>query len=573
MIPRVCPDDAPPGEKNVFRRLRDDPDTEGWVVLHSLDLARHVSQVAGEADFIVIVPGMGLLVIEVKSHGKVHVDDEGWHLGSEPRPDRKGPFKQASGAMHSIRDYLEGCDRSYSNVLTWSAVAFTGTPFKIRSPEWHDWQVIDRDRITSTPISRIVRSILAEGSKHLSGKGVKAAENQEHHASPERCGAIMRALRPRFEVALPPKAARKGLNDELLRLTEEQYGALDIWSVNPRVIYEGPAGTGKTVIAMEALRRACSEVPANEVALFCFNRFLGDQLAEHARRVCPGAVVANIDRWLTELAGDRITQADRNAPDFFRGRLARIATDGLLEDKGTPGPFRLVIVDEAQDLLQPHYLDVLDLVMEGGLAGGRWLMFGDFLGQDIFSRGTIALDEFIETRCPRFPVRFPLNTNCRNTTPISEHVVILGQLKPPYSRVLRGDDRVDPLLEFWSDSHDQKAKVTSFLRDCLDQKSGFRAGDIVLLCPRADGNLGQQLAMDPEWSGRVAPWGGSDAKIRYTTIQRFKGLESPIVVVTDFDTMDSDHQQSLFYIGLSRAQHRLGIFLHDDLKSFIGSVL
>ena len=78
MLPSICPDTAAPGERELFRRLRDDPDTKGWIVLHSLDLARHVCNVAGEADFVVIVPEQGILVIEVKSHGAVMVDSEGW---------------------------------------------------------------------------------------------------------------------------------------------------------------------------------------------------------------------------------------------------------------------------------------------------------------------------------------------------------------------------------------------------------------------------------------------------------------------------------------------------------------
>ena len=153
MIPTVCSADSPPGELELFRRLKDDPDTEGWIVLHSLDLARHVEQVAGEADFVVIVPGEGVLVIEVKSHLSVRVDDEGWHLGRSLKPEERGPFKQASTAMHSLRNYLLDRDRSFGSLVTWSAVCFPRVDFRIKSPEWHDWQVIDRSRLTSGPLS------------------------------------------------------------------------------------------------------------------------------------------------------------------------------------------------------------------------------------------------------------------------------------------------------------------------------------------------------------------------------------------------------------------------------------
>jgi hypothetical protein len=44
----------------------------------------------------------------------------------------------------------------------------------------------------------------------------------------------------------------------------------------------------------------------------------------------------------------------------------------------------MLVIDEAQDLLEDEYLDVLDLLVKGGLAGGRWAFFGDFERQAIY---------------------------------------------------------------------------------------------------------------------------------------------------------------------------------------------
>jgi hypothetical protein len=553
----------------LFRRLKDDPGTEGWIVLHSLDLASHVEQVAGEADFVVIVPGEGVLVIEVKSHLSIRVDEEGWHLGRSLKPEERGPFKQASTAMHSLRYYLLDRDRSFGSLVTWSAVCFPRVDFRIKSSEWHDWQVIDRSRLTSGPLSRTIRGILHQGRQLLIQRGVSCAAKPEVHASPQRCSSVAAALRPKFEVAMSPKTRRQEVDRELLMLTEEQFSALDQTVLNPRVVFSGPAGTGKTVLAMEALRRHCAEQKSSRAALFCYNKLLGNELSAQGLAVMPGATVGHMDAWLSEVARDRITPQDRNSRDFFEGRLALLAIDCLLADDSGTSKFDFVVLDEAQDLLRPHYLDVLDLVLEGGLAGGRWLMMGDFVGQDIFSRGEITLDEFVETRSPS-AARFLLTTNCRNTVPISNYVVSLGQLKPPYVKVLRGDDRQDPELEFWKDRPAQVRKVAEFLKKCLEE--GFSPGDIVLLSPVVDGSVGQELALDPEWSAKIAPWGVDSGRIGYATIQAFKGMEAPVVILTDFEVMETGPQQSLFYIGLSRALHRLGIFLHEGLKPFIRSI-
>ena len=43
--------------------------------------------------------------------------------------------------------------------------------------------------------------------------------------------------------------------EKLLRLTEEQYDRLEELEDNPRCLFEGAAGTGKTLLAVEFARR------------------------------------------------------------------------------------------------------------------------------------------------------------------------------------------------------------------------------------------------------------------------------------------------------------------------------
>ena len=64
MMPPYCPESAPPGEKELFTALATSAKTENWIVLHSLGIANHVRQVEGETDFVVIAPGLGMLVID-----------------------------------------------------------------------------------------------------------------------------------------------------------------------------------------------------------------------------------------------------------------------------------------------------------------------------------------------------------------------------------------------------------------------------------------------------------------------------------------------------------------------------
>ncbi|MBK7063411.1 MAG: NERD domain-containing protein [Rubrivivax sp.] len=96
MIPPLVAADAPKGEKQLFARLRDDPNARDWLVLHSFDIRRHVARAEGEADMVVVVPGLGVLCIEVKVCGVVREGGSGPIPTTRPRRLRSAPFaKQA----------------------------------------------------------------------------------------------------------------------------------------------------------------------------------------------------------------------------------------------------------------------------------------------------------------------------------------------------------------------------------------------------------------------------------------------------------------------------------------------
>jgi len=100
--PYISPSCPSPGEREIFRRLKNDPETSDWIVLHSLDIADHVRQISGEADFVIIIPAKGVLCIEVKACSSLRRENGQWFYGLDNRPDRRGPFRQASEASFSL---------------------------------------------------------------------------------------------------------------------------------------------------------------------------------------------------------------------------------------------------------------------------------------------------------------------------------------------------------------------------------------------------------------------------------------------------------------------------------------
>jgi Nuclease-related domain/UvrD-like helicase C-terminal domain/AAA domain len=545
MIPPILPEDAAPGEQLVFQRLASDPATEGWTVLHSLDLARHVRQVEGEADFVVVAPTLGVLAIEVKSHQSVRRLDSGeWVLGRN-RPTVRSPFRQAAEERHSIRRFLGQTRIDLTHVPVWSSVWFSRTrarPALPPSPEWHDWQVLDLEDLTRGAGSA-VRRVLVSARRHLADH---VSRFDEHAGEPSEatCRAIVKALRPRFELVAAPGDARRHRERQLAHFLDEQMDALDQMEAAARVLFTGPAGSGKTFLALEAARRAARR--QQRVQLACFNRMLGAYLCQ-ATRDQPGIEAGTLHSSLLKVSG--LAVPEHPPTSWWSGDLVEAAIERLLDSAPLCDA---LIVDEAQDLCTAGYLDALDLIVEGGLAGGRCLLFGDFERQSLY-----GLDDGRQPLRDRIPdlVPFMLTTNCRNTPRIGEAASFICDLRPGFRRYRRPDDGVGPEYIWYRNRADQPEVLGTVLRQLLDEH--FDLDEIAVLSPRADSAAAS--ATEPWLRGHLAEASvlPQPGKARYSTIHAFKGLDAPAVVLTDIDEPWGTSFEAVLYVGLTRATDRL----------------
>ncbi len=549
MMPPYCPEDAPPGEKALYAALSSSKETADWIVLHSLGIAEHVRQVEGEADFVILVPNKGILVVEVKSHQSIHRRADGqWKLGNDA-PRSRGPFQQARESMHSLRDFLLRKHVDLRSVPMLYAVWFTGVRARTmlpEDPEWHGWQVLDSEDLKSAPAA-VIRTLEA-GSKHLDEK-VKYFTYGGIRPDAEEAERIASALRPRFELASVPGDRRRARSSELVAFVQEQYRALDAVAENRSVLFSGPAGCGKTFLAMEAARR---EVAMGRLGrLLCFNNFLGKRLSADMADV-EHLTVGTFHQELLHLAG--LPKAPEGADrSFWERELPERALEALVEDERLAGDF--LVVDEIQDIATEPYLDVLDMMVVGGLKDGRVLFFGDFERQAIYENEEGR--ERLRARAPH-TMSHRLFLNCRNLPRIGFQTNLLSKLEPGYQsdQFRRLDDGVDPSVLPYVSGQDQSAQLVKAVRSLREE--GFELNEIVILSPLARDSTAETTT-DPWLRQVLRPADGGPrpkGQLAYSTIHAFKGLEAPAVIITDMDR-NVPRYDALLYVGLTRATDRL----------------
>ncbi|WP_439565048.1 NERD domain-containing protein [Microcella sp.] len=568
IIPPTIGDDAPPGEHAVFAALRQAPDD--WVVFHSLEIAHHVSQVQGEADFVVVAPGHGVLVIEVKSHESIEADGDGrWRYGKRDWVTRS-PFEQASGAQHSIIEFLESRGAGPVGYPVFHAAWLTQLSKSKFSAGigWHEWQLLDAaDLVADKAPSAIIRT-LNKASAHLA-EAISGYRRVEGQPDQDHTSRVTEMLTPRFQVELSAKELARRREHEQATFTTEQVKILDVVGSNPRLLVEGPAGSGKTWVAAEAARRAVES--GKRTLVVVFNRLIEARLAElcgegiEVRRI-HSLMAQVVDRHAGKNEAQRKLASGRVEPDWYDVTLPEQALEAALE----LGPqFDYLVIDEAQDVALEQYLDVLDALMVGGLAQAAVFITGDFDHQVIYRRHATAEnsdgDQAPDARATvlrRIPglVTLQLRSNVRTTPEVARFVAELIGEPTLYSEHRRSDDDQVSVERHTFTTMDEQLRL---LADAVERilSEPFTVRELVILSPyaRERSAAGQALAnpaTDARLTSRLGASIDDSTHIRWGSIHEFKGLEAPAVILTDVD-LSKEYHRDLLYVGASRATDRL----------------
>jgi hypothetical protein len=562
MIPRILDPNTPSdGEKHFFSRLENDSGTSDWTILHSLNIAHHKTQVMGEIDFLVIIPQVCIFAIEIKAHRSVKFDNGLWHLGQNGKAEFRGPFKQVNDAIFSFLDYVNTKNSSLSNIPIFPLVIFTHTELQHTSIEWHSRDFCGAREYRKTPISKLLLSRAKSQRKELNKtKTAKWFSTNNSRPNNNDIKLLLEIIRPQIE-RLPLAASfRKTLEQDMEYFTHEQFVALDAMADNPRVVYKGPAGVGKTVLAMEVAFRVAKQ--GHKVLFLCKNTFL----TKYLQNLSPHSYIDifSITQFLeSNVSGPFKNKHDRSKESYWIDVLPNEAYLNLIDK---PSKYTFLVMDEAQDIISnENWIDCVELVILRGIAGGKWNFFGDFNLQNLYS--LYEQDDLLKSlkfRSNEFS-SFNLSLNCRNLKEVSNLNFSLSGLTSPYSKYLRTNKPISASQYFFYSNEKEQLTILDKQIKKL-QASGFDSHDIVILSKVSESkSIAQKYSNELE----ISTFSFLKKEVQYTSIHKFKGLEAPIIILTDFDEIETDASKKLLYTGASRATESVIYLLDGKVKNYI----
>lgn len=525
-------DTASEAELALYQAFESLPDA--FTVLHAVKWFARTRGTVGEIDFLIAHPNYGVLVMEVKG-GEIKLESGTWY--STDRAGRtheiKDPCEQAERNRRALSDWLK--DQAPSKNLRFALFPAVALPdSRIAGHVRPDCpQDIFIDLTHLNDLERRLMDIFAywkqrrdRANQHMDGAGAVAAL--------VKLLVPTQSLQPRI-VELFARENRK-----IEALTQQQFKILNMLRYQRRAAIIGGAGTGKTLMAIEKATQLAEN--GLRVLLVCYNSNLAAWLGARLQHDRVDVMTFH------SLVGQMINRAGLprqkgnwrafhdQAPDILLD-----ATNILHAPDADPNLlYDAIIADEGQDFEDTWWIGLLDTLKDAET--GVFYVFFDN-NQRIFTQ---------ISQVPMDGEPLYLGENLRNTQHIHERLM-------PYSQ----DQDIQcigpagrPVEIIRTDAaSDQRRQLQRVLHRLVNDE-GIAAEDIVILTPASQKR--SQWKNDDQLGNFILTW-HLDTEMqmaaRICTIYSYKGLESPVVILTELDKLHAGKQDQLVYVGLSRARH------------------
>ena len=537
------------GERLVAEALKEQlPDDV--VVYHSypwLNLERHDKTGAdylqpGEADFVIIDPRWGLLVLEVKG-SEIDYDSASHRWRQKNRKTGAwhsiDPFRQAEGNKYALIRRLEE-HRVFAGPPPFTsghAVAFPSHRMDGRLPADVDPAIV----LGADSLRSMQRSITKAFERWC------RVQRPRPMSDDIRAG-ILESLSPVFKLVPVLWRTIDQQEERLLRLTENQEMVLHLLQGQVRAAIEGVAGSGKTLLAVAQAQRLARE--GKKTLLVCYNeplaRWIDDNLPDSYRDLIDVSTFHKVCRSFCRLAKTPFSPSD--SQDFWiyeAADLLMAAADQVADEHG----YDAIVVDEGQDFADFWWM-ALEKLYRGDPEPRPLTVFLD-------PKQCIYLDR------PMLPADlagpFNLPTNCRNTRKIAGYCADILRFES-----LVHPDAPEGVAPTVVSKPDMKA-VIQHTRGvvqnwCLRDRGGLRPDQVAILTPWDN---------HKEWPDRFGnlpivkefeAWRAGKG-VLLATHRRFKGLEADALVLAGVPEPGSSkyYSKADHYVASSRAKHMLEI--------------
>lgn len=508
MLPNDPAHDSSQAELWLFRKLQGL--SEKYCVLHSLGSVRHDHKSWSEIDFTIVGPE-GVYFIEVKG-GTVGREKGKWTV---KRKDGRvedlgrGPFFQAGGAEASTRRFLQDRLPWLKNVVIGYWIITPDCTLEVDDLGVDKNAYYDARNLDVSP-SDLVRNMRAYWSQKR-GTDASLTDVQINEVVENLCADVpmITSLRREIDDVLYKIHAATLAQEQVLVATKN----------NARLLIKGPAGSGKSTIAVLEVRNQLRE--GAKVLFSCSSPSMSRRIARE---------------FIDEKGVRVVSSADLIAGCDFQEET-----------------WDALVIDEAQDLFEDPMFEIYDSLLTNGIAGGTWRMFSDPY-QAVLSKERPLEKKFLELGNP---FRLDLMQNVRTTREISVTASALGYV----DRMSAGISGPEVDLLYCSPAMIGKeiaTKISALIN------LGIKASEILLL------GFDQEDAVQyRELKNLIEPletsnYGGA---VRFASISEVKGLEAVAVIVFGFKGFKSGFARQQAYIGATRASTYLSIILGESLSS------
>jgi hypothetical protein len=598
--------DAPGGpEQQVLDALRELDDS--WYVIPNLHIASHPRHLQGEADIVIIHDGV-IILLEVKGGSVSRDGRSAWWQNNKPL---KCPATQAKDNCFAITGY---CRRELGRDImgSWCCV-FPQSKTRSETIEWNSGQFLDAKDMAGG-----LHESLIAFYEDIVAKQAPRFRSDRGRLTGEESLQLAAILKPEIDGEITTAEQVELAEMEIGRLEEGQLEMLGVIMDNPRVVLQGGAGSGKTILGYMACIEKLRLNPTARVAFVCCSEYLANDIRKKARSSGFGdrfAVLSlpevakyywerivrriydfpiegmlgfltpsTIESWIIsaplEVKEEHEISAKLEAlREAGLAEVARIGLDTILsstpvtdrEHRPDDARFDFVAVDEAQDFVYSHIeLCLLNLVIKGGLKGGNILWI-----QDLFQSIRPSFVQTLTSNVPVFSPGSPEYTmytlpakNYRNPAGVTELANSFAKgektAKPIRSKSLAID------VEFIENN----GVLGILLSDLVarELKAGARTQDIVIITVDGYGEEAFRRGIDLDGIKAVIVPPGHEESIlatrrdfvRVMMLMDAKGREFPIVILVDLPDMDLDFELNFMHVAITRAKAKLYVISRPE---------